>query len=74
MAALGVDEYRVHAHGVDLPLPPHAHILGAAHAVVRVAVLEHEAFGAQAARGLALKGQVLPVGALQKRAQAQGLW
>ncbi|MNN38145.1 hypothetical protein D3C81_1521280 [compost metagenome] len=60
MATLGVDQHGIDAEGVDLPLPPGAHVFGAPHAIQGLALLEHQAFDAQAAGLLALFGQLGP--------------
>jgi len=67
VAALGVNQHRIDAERVDLPLPPQAQIAGAADPVQGVAALEHHAFHAQLTGGFALTGKVLPVAAGQLR-------
>jgi hypothetical protein len=64
VAGLGVDQHRVHGQRVHLPLPPEALGLGAAAAVARGAVLEHEALHAKPARALAQRGAGRPIGHL----------
>eukprot|EP00659_Diplonema_papillatum_P014904 gene14904-biopygen14966 len=71
MAALGIDQHGIDTERVDFPLPPHAHVLGPAHAVEPVPGLEHHAFHAQAARRLTLLCQVLPAIADQHWRRAQ---
>ena len=71
MAALGIDEHRIHREGIDLPLPPGAHVLGATDAIERILGLEHHAFDAQGAGGLALAGEILPVAPVQQRRGSQ---
>ncbi|MNN23785.1 hypothetical protein D3C81_1371930 [compost metagenome] len=75
MAALGIDQHGIDAERVDLPLPPGAHVLGTPNAVQGFTLLEHQALDTQAARLLALAGEVSPVRAIkQGRKQHRGQW
>ena len=71
MAALRVDQHRIDAVRIDLPLPPGAHVLGAAGAVAALALLEHEALDAAGARLLAQRRQRGPVGRVDERRDLQ---
>ena len=74
MTTLCIDQDRIDAVRLDLPLPPvDALGAGAAHAIGRCAPLEHEAFNAAFARGLAQRGKLGPVGRSEHRRQAQNL-
>ena len=64
--AWGVIE-AVDAERVDFPLPPQAHVLGAADAIQALAILEHHALDAEAAGGFALLRKVLPSCTRQQR-------
>ncbi len=74
MPALRVDEHGVHAHGIDLPLPPHVRAvvaLAAADAIRALARFQHQPLAAKRARRQADRVQRFPCLRLDRRAHAK---
>src|SRR5687768_17045960 len=73
MPRLSIYQDSVHAVRIDLPFPPDTLFLGAAYAVLRVYLLEHQALHRLCARTFPDSMQFFPIGSVDQRSQYEAL-
>src|SRR5579871_4112551 len=71
MTALRVNKYSIYRIRLDLPFPPRARRFGAADAIHRLTLLEHQSFDAARAALLAQCRERAPVRSTDERRDAQ---